>query len=113
VIFKSENRSALLLICAIASVLILTQITTTSLAADMDGVMMSNGRMMMMKAGRPATALDHAITLSDGAIVEVDGTVKSKDGKEFHLQNGDMIMMDGHLMPAGGKPAPMRPGEPG
>jgi Domain of unknown function (DUF6799) len=92
----------------------LTQIpTTSSLGADIDGVMMSNGKMMMMKAGRPAVAMDHAITLSDGAIVEIDGTVKSKDGTELHLQNGDMIMMDGHLMRAGGPPAPMKPGEPG
>ena len=75
-------------------------------AAEMDGVMMHNGRMMMMKAGHPATPMDQEITLSDGAIVEVDGTVKSKDGKIFHLQNGEMIMMDGHLM-KGGKAAPM------
>lgn len=75
-------------------------------AADMDGVMMHDGRMMMMKAGHPATPMDQEITLSDGAIVEVDGTVKSKDGKTFHLQNGEMIMMDGHLM-KGGKAAPM------
>ncbi len=77
-------------------------------AADMDGVMMHDGKMMMMKAGHPATAIDHEITLSDGTIVEVDGTVKSKDGKIFHLQNGEMIMMDGHLM-KGGKAASMKP----
>jgi hypothetical protein len=75
-------------------------------AADMDGVMMHGGKMMMMNAGHPATAMDHEITLSDGAIVEVDGTVKSKDGKIFHLQEGEIILMDGHLM-KGGKAAPM------
>jgi hypothetical protein len=75
-------------------------------AADMDGVMMHGGKMMMMKAGHPGTAVDREITLSDGAIVEVDGTVKSKDGKTFHLQDGEMIMMDGHLM-KGGKALPM------
>lgn len=91
----------------------LTQFTAISSGADMDGVMMSNGKMMMMKAGRPATAMDQPVTLSDGATVELDGTVKSKDGKELHLHNGDMIMMDGHLMRAGGKPAPMVSGEPG
>jgi uncharacterized protein DUF6799 len=81
---------------------------TAPAAADMDGVMMHDGKMMMMKAGHPATAMDHEITLADGAKVEVDGTVKSKDGKEFHLQDGEMIMMDGHLM-KGGKAAPMSP----
>jgi hypothetical protein len=29
-----------------------------------------------------------------------------KDGKEFHLQNGEIILMDGHLM-EGGKAAAM------
>lgn len=75
-------------------------------SADMDGVMMHGGKMMMMKAGHPATAMDHEVTMSDGTIVEVDGTVKSKNGKEFHLQNGEIILMDGHLM-EGGKAAPM------
>jgi len=75
-------------------------------AADMDGVMMHGGKMMMMKAGHPATPMVQEITLSDGAIVEVDGTVKSKDGKIFHLQDGEIILMDGHLM-KGGKTAPM------
>jgi hypothetical protein len=74
--------------------------------ADMDGVMMHGGKMMMMKAGHPATLMVQEITLSDGAIVEVDGTVKSKDGKIFHLQDGEIILMDGHLM-KGGKAAPM------
>jgi len=113
VIFKSENRAVLLSICAIASALILPQSSTICSGADMDGVIMSHGKMMMMKAGRPATAMDQPITLLDGAIVELDGTIKSKDGKELHLHNGDMIMMDGHLMRAGGKPAPMVSGEPG
>jgi len=70
--------------------------------------MMHDGKMMMMKAGHPATAMDHEVTMSDGTIVEVDGTVKPKNAPEFHLQNGEMIMMDGHLM-KGGKAASMSP----
>ena len=95
------------IIYSIAAIL-LTLFLVAPAAADMDGVMMHDGKMMMMKAGHPATAMDHEITLSDGAIVEIDGTVKSKDGKIFHLQNGEMILMDGHLM-KGGKAAPMNP----
>jgi len=92
----------------IAAIFLLSLLATAPLAfaAGMDGVMMHDGKMMMMKAGQPATAMDREITMSDGAIVEVDGSVKSKDGKEFHLQNGEMVMMDGHLM-RGGKPAQM------
>jgi hypothetical protein len=88
--------------------ILLTLSLVAPAAADMDGVMMHDGKMMMMKAGHPATAMDHEITLSDGAIVEVDGTVKSRDGRIFHLQEGEMIMMDGHLM-KGGKAASMSP----
>ena len=93
-------------ICLVASIFLLSQSPTAAFAADMDGVMMHDGKMMMMKAGRPAVAMDHEVTMSDGTIVSVDGTVKRKDGTEFHLQNGEMIMMDGHLM-KGGKPAQM------
>ena len=90
-----------------AAIFLLSLLTAPlAFAAEMDGVMMHDGKMTMMKAGQPATAMEHEITMSDGTIVEVDGTVKSKDGKEFHLQNGEMIMMDGHLM-KGGKPAQM------
>jgi hypothetical protein len=95
-------------VCLIAAIFLLSQSPTAPFAADMDGVMMHDGKMMMMKAGRPATAMDHEVTMSDGTIVSVDGTVKRKDGEEFHLQNGAMIMMDGHLM-KGGKPAKMSP----
>ena len=94
-------------IAAVISVVFLVSLfAAPPTIADMDGVMMHDGKVMMMKAGHPATAMDHEVTMSDGTIVEVDGTVKSKDGKNFLLQNGEIIMMDGHLM-KGGKAAPM------
>ena len=88
-------------ICLIAAIFLLSQFAAAPAAADMNGVMMSNGKMMMMKAGGPATAIDHEVKMSDGTIVSVDGTVKPKNGTEFRLQNGEMIMMDGHLMKGG------------
>jgi hypothetical protein len=99
-------KSSRLSICLLASIFLFSLFATA--AAGMDGVMMHGGKMMMMKAGRPATAMDHEVTMSDGTKVEVDGTVKSKDGTEFLLQDAEMIMMDGHLM-KGGKAAPMSP----
>ncbi len=87
--------------CLLASIFLLSLLATASFAADMDGVMMHHGKIMLMKAGQPATALDHEIKMSDGTTVSVGGIVKSKDGKEFQLQNGEMIMMDGHLMKGG------------
>jgi hypothetical protein len=95
-------------IAAVIPVVFLVLLFAAPAIADMDGVMMHDGKMMMMKAGHPATAMDHEVTMSDGTIVEVDGTVKPKNAPEFHLQNGEMIMMDGHLM-KGGKAASMSP----
>src|SRR5260370_15741631 len=92
----------------IVGALLLTPCASAHAAADMDGCMMRAGKMMMMKAGHPATAMDHEVTMSDGTIVEVDGTVKPKNAPEFHLQNGEMIMMHGQLM-KGGKAASMSP----
>ena len=103
---RSRISFSRLSICLIATIFLLSPFATALAAADMDGVMMHDGKMMMMKAGHPATAMDHEVTMSDGTVVSVDGTVKSKDGKIFHLQNGEMIMMDGHLM-KGGKAASM------
>jgi hypothetical protein len=101
-------KSSRLSIFLIAAIFLFSLFSIAAAAADMDGVMMHGGKMMMMKAGHPATAMDHEVTMSDGTKVEVDGTVKSKDGTEFHLQDAEMIMMDGHLM-KGGKAAPMSP----
>ena len=105
---ESRTKFSRLCIRLIAAIFLISLFESAPAAADMDGVMMHDGKMimMMMKAGHPATPMDHAVTMSDGTIVEVDGTVKSKDGKTFLLQNGEMIMMDGHLM-KGGKAAPM------
>jgi hypothetical protein len=35
-------------------------------AAGMDGVMMKDGKMMMMKDGKPSGAMDHDMSMSDG-----------------------------------------------
>ena len=88
-------------ICLIVAIVLLAQFGIASADADMDGVMMHDGKMMMMKAGQPATAMDHEVTMSDGTIVGVDGNVKPKNGPEFNLQNGEMILMNGHLMKGG------------
>ncbi len=70
-------------------------------AANMDGVMMSDGKMVMMEAGKPAGPMAHQITMSSGTTVFPDGTVELKDGTRFQMKNGQMMMMDGHLMQGG------------
>lgn len=76
--------------------------------ADMDGVMMSGGKMVMMHQGKPAGPMEHQITMSNGTTVDPDGTVKMKDGTQTQMKNGEMIMMDGHIM-EGGKAMAMHP----
>jgi hypothetical protein len=71
----------------------------SSLKADgSDCLVMHDGKMMMMKDGKPSVPMHDSMTMSDGTVVTSDGTVKMKDGTERHMQEGEMIMMDGHLM---------------
>jgi len=76
------------------------------MAAEMNGVMMKDGKMMMMD-GNASGPMDHDMTMSDGTKVMKDGMVKMKDGKEMHMKDGQMMMMDGKLM-EGGKAMEMK-----
>jgi hypothetical protein len=77
-----------------------------SIAAGMDGVIMQRGKMMMMKAGKAMDPMTASMTMSNGAVVMVNGTVKLPGGQELRLKEGQMMMMDGTIM-EGGKPKPM------
>jgi len=76
------------------------------MAAGMDGVIMQGGKMMMMKAGKAMDPMTVSITMSNGAVVIPDGTVKLPGGQKVHMKDGQMMMMDGTIMD-GGKPRPM------
>jgi hypothetical protein len=73
----------------------------SSRAQDANGVMMHDGKMMMMKDGKPTTPMNHSMTMSNGTTVMNDGTVRMKDGTEMHMKDGEMVMMDGHMMEGG------------
>jgi hypothetical protein len=77
-----------------------------SIAAGMDGVIMQNGKMMMMKAGKAMNPMTASMTMSNCAVVLPDGRVKLPGGGELHMKDGQMMMMDGTIMD-GGKPKPM------
>lgn len=62
-----------------------------------DGVIMKNGKMMMVKNGQ-FTALDHEMTMSNGTKVMADGTCTKKDGTKMLLKEGQHIDMDGKLI---------------
>lgn len=88
------------------TVLGLALLAVPPLAANMDGVIMSGGKMMMMQMGKPMGPMDHKMTMANGTTVASDGTVRMKDGTVIHLKNGQMVMMDGHIM-RGGKATAM------
>src|SRR5437899_724382 len=71
------------------------------LAAEMSGVMMKDGKMMMMKDGKATGPMEHEMTMGDGTKVMMDGTMKMKDGKAMHMKDGQMMMMDGKMMEGG------------
>jgi hypothetical protein len=94
----------------IAAILTLLQSASTISAAEIEGVMMRNGKMMLMKHGKPAMPMEDDLTIANGTVVSADGTVKLKGGREFHMRNGQVMMTDGHLM-KGGKASVMESGE--
>ena len=71
------------------------------MAAAMSGVMMKDGKMMMMMDGKPTGAMEHDMTMADGTKVMTNGTVMMKSGKEMHMKDGQMMMMDGKMMEGG------------
>jgi hypothetical protein len=97
-------RRTLLLLAAAMLVMLFT--SARPIAAGMDGIIMQGGKMMTMKAGKAIDPMTANMTMSNGAIVMPDGTVKLPDGQEDHIKDGQMMMMDGTIMD-GGKPKPM------
>lgn len=77
-------------------------------SSPMGALVMRGGKVLTMIDGKPAAPISTETTMSNGTRVEPDGTVKPKDGSEFRLGEGDMILMDGHIM-RGGKPKAMQP----
>src|ERR1700694_6040278 len=94
--------------CLAAAILMLLSFALAPDAAEMDGVMMRNGKMMIVKHGKAAKPLDEDITVGDGTVISADGNVKLKGGREFRMRNGQVMMRDGHLM-KGGMPTAMAP----
>jgi hypothetical protein len=94
----SKHRISIFVVAALLTVFCLTP---NLQAADSDGVMMHDGKMMMMKGGKASGPMEKDMTMSNGTTVMSDGTVKMKDGGETHMKEGQMMMMDGHMMEGG------------
>jgi len=61
-----------------------------------DGVMMKNGKIMMVKKGE-MTLLDNDITLANGTKIMIDGAYIKSDGTRMMLKEGQHIDMDGNV----------------
>ena len=73
-----------------------------------DGVIMKDGKMMMMKDGKPTAPMTADMPMPDGTTVTTSGVIKMKSGQEEQLKNGEMMLMNGHIL-KGGKATPMQP----
>jgi len=87
---------------AIAALLSVSFLAARVEAAEMVGVMMKDGKMMMMmKDGKATGPMDHQMTMTDGSMVMPDGTLKMKDGMTMRVKEGQMVTMDGKVMEGG------------
>ena len=68
------------------------------IAAETAGVMMKDGKMMMMKDGKATEPMAQDVTMTDGKKVAPDGTITTTT----HMKEGQMMTMDGK-MKMGGK----------
>lgn len=104
-----KHRTASLAIAALLSVSFLTARVD---AAEMVGVIMKDGKMMMMEDGKATVPMNHDMTMTDGSMVMADGTMMMKDGTQMRLKEDQMVTMDGKMMDGGmvmdgGKPMKM------
>jgi len=63
-----------------------------------DHMMMQRGKMVMMKDGK-IMAIEKDMTFKNGTICMTDGKCKMKDGTSMMMMEGDMMDMDGKLLP--------------
>jgi Domain of unknown function (DUF6799) len=89
------------LIVTAFALLFLSAAAGTTHAAEIAGVMMKDGKMMMMKDGKATGPMDHDMTMSNGTKVMTDGTMIMKDGSQMHMKDGQMMMMEGKMMDGG------------
>ncbi|MFE3846643.1 DUF6799 domain-containing protein [Flavobacterium sp. LB3P45] len=61
-----------------------------------DGVMMKNGKMMMVKDGK-MTVMNQDMTLSNGIKIIGDGTIMKKNGTKMMMREGQRMDMSGNI----------------
>jgi hypothetical protein len=64
---------------------------------EKDGIMMQDGKMVRYHDGKEIGGMDRETTLHNGTKVTMKGKLRTKDGKEMQMQEGQMVMMDGKM----------------
>ena len=85
--------------------LLLTALLSTPASAQSgtkahDSYVLKGGKWMMTMGGK-TMPLDKDVTLTNGDMVMRDGTMMMKDGSTMKMHEGQRVMMDGHMAPAG------------
>ena len=86
------------LVVAIMSVFLLA---SSAVAGDMAGVMMKDGKMIMMENGKPMGPMKHDMTTTNGHTVRPDGTIKMPDGTEMRMKEGQTMTKAGTMTEVG------------
>lgn len=76
-------------------------IASPVMAAEKDGVMMKDGKMVRLQEGKEIGRMDRETTMSNGTKVTMNGKMMMKDGKEMQMQEGQIMMLDGKMMEGG------------
>ena len=82
------TKSATLVVIAFLSA---SSLAFPVVAAETDGVMMKDGKMMMMKNGKATEPMAQNVTMTNGQKVAPDGTITA------HMKEGQMMTMDGKM----------------
>lgn len=70
-----------------------------------DGIMMTNGKVTMMKKGK-MSIIEKEIIMSNGTKVMRNGTVMKRDGSITIMKDGEHMDMNGKLIPLPGSKTP-------
>ena len=80
----------------IAAMLMAGGVAMAQNAMSNDGVMMKDGKMMVLKDGK-TMPMTKEMTMSDGTKVMPDGSVMKKDGTKMMMKDGDGMNMSGMM----------------
>ena len=76
-------------------------LASSVVAAEKDGIMMKDGKMVRFHDGKEIGRMDRETTMSDGSKVMMNGKMMMKGGKEMQIKEGQMVMLDGKMLEGG------------